>query len=148
MGPLKFDALRSWTASADPNEKYFSGIAEYETEATIPAGWLGKGRRVRLALGDLWAVADVRLNGADLGVVWKRPFDVDVTSAARAGRNRLVVRVANNWVNRLVGDARAGAGVTKTNVVTTGAPVARPWKDLEPRPSGLLGPVRLRLLAE
>lgn len=147
-GPLKLDALRSWTASADPDEKYFSGIAEYETEATIPAGWLGKGRRVRLALGDLWAVADVRLNGADLGVVWKRPFDVDVTSAARAGRNRLVVRVANNWVNRLVGDARAGAGVTKTNVVTTGAPVARPWKDLEPRPSGLLGPVRLRLLAE
>lgn len=147
--PLTLDSLRSWTASSDPNEKYFSGIAEYDTEITIPQHWLGQGRRVWLDLGDLWAVADVRLNGEDLGVVWKRPFDIDVTPAARPGRNRLLVRVANNWVNRLAGDARPGAApVAKTNVTTTGAPTARRWQDVPLRDSGLLGPVRLELRNE
>lgn len=147
--PLKLDSLRSWTASADLNEKYFSGIAEYETEVTLPPSWLRQGRRVWLDLGNLWAVADVRLNGVDLGVVWKRPFDIDITAAARAGTNHLTVRVANNWVNRLAGDAQPGAvRVTRTNVTTTGAPAARPWSDLPPRDSGLLGPVRLVLRGE
>jgi hypothetical protein len=144
--PIKLDSLRSWTAGADPNEKYFSGIAEYETEITVPPDWLGQGSRVWLDLGELWAVADVRLNGAGVGVVWKRPFEIDITTTARAGTNRLVVRVANNWVNRLVGDAQPGAvPVTRTNVTTTGAPSALQWRAVPLRDSGLLGPVLLRL---
>jgi hypothetical protein len=142
--PATMTSLRPWTASADPREKYFSGIAEYETEVTVPAAWVG--RELVLDLGEVWAVAEVRLNGKEAGVAWKRPFAVDVTDALRAGKNRLQVRVANNWVNRLVGDGRAAAGsarVTKTNVLTTGANVGRAWKDVEPRASGLMGPVRL-----
>jgi hypothetical protein len=143
--PLTLTALRSWTESADPREKYFSGIAEYETELNVPAGWLSLETRVWLDLGDLWAVAEVRLNGRDLGVVWKRPFRVDITAAARAGANRLAVRVANNWANRLVGDALspAEARFARTNVTTTGAAPARPWRDTPLRESGLLGPVRM-----
>lgn len=147
--PMRLDSLRSWTASADPNEKYYSGLAEYETEITIPRRWLGQGSRVLLGLGELWAAADVWLNGAEVGVVWKRPFEIDITAAARPGTNRLIVRVANNWVNRLVGDAQPGAvRVTKTNVTTTGTPNPLQWRDVPLRDSGLLGPVRIELRNE
>jgi hypothetical protein len=46
----------------------------------------------------------VWLNGKYLGILWKPPFRVDITSAARPGLNRLVVHVTNLWVNRLIGD--------------------------------------------
>jgi hypothetical protein len=141
--PLQLAALRSWTASSDPKERHFSGIAEYETDIEIPAGWIGKDRRVILDLGSLWAVADVRLNGRDLGVVWKLPFRVDLSSAARAGKNRLLVRVANNWVNRLAGDGALPEAerTTRTNVLATGVNVGAAWRDVRLRESGLMGPV-------
>ena len=143
--PVRLTQLRSWTASPDPKEKYFSGLAEYETEFSLPSAWLTPGRTARLDLGDLWAVAEVSLNGRDLGVVWKRPFTAEATNALRPGTNKLKIRVANNWVNRLVGDAQPGAPphAARTNVLTTGGANPRPWKDVELHESGLLGPVRL-----
>jgi hypothetical protein len=142
---VTLSALRSWTESSDPREKYFSGVAEYETEFILPKGWIGGDRRVTLDLGEMWAVAEVRLNGRDLGVLWNRPFRADISAAAREGSNRLVVRVANNWVNRLVGDALGlGPKVTRTNVTTTGVP-SRAWREVELRPSGLMGPVQVKL---
>ena len=44
------------------------------------------------------------MNGTDLGVVWKKPFRVDMTGAAKPGANRIEVRVTNLWVNRMIGD--------------------------------------------
>jgi hypothetical protein len=142
--PVNLKELRSWTDSANLQERYFSGAGEYESQAEIPGDWIREKRRLFLDLGDLWAVADVTINGKPLGVVWKRPFRIDITSAAKAGMNRIQVRVANNWVNRLVGDAQPGAQrVTRTNVLTTGANTGRAWRDVPLRASGLLGPVRI-----
>jgi len=39
-----------------------------------------------------------------LGVVWKPPFQVEITQALRRGQNKLEVRVTNLWPNRLIGD--------------------------------------------
>jgi hypothetical protein len=144
--PVELGALRSWTESTNANERFFSGIGVYETEIEVPVNWIGNGRRVYLDLGELWAVAGVTVNGRDLGVVWKRPFRADITAAAKAGRNRISIRVANNWVNRLVGDAQStGPKHTKTNVLTTGVNAGAPWEDVPLRASGLFGPVRLEL---
>jgi hypothetical protein len=55
----------------------------------------------------------------------------------KPGRNRLEIRVANVWVNRLIGDQQPGATpitYTATPTYTADAPL---------RPSGLIGPVRL-----
>jgi hypothetical protein len=143
--PQLLTALRSWTTSPDAKERYFSGQAEYETDFTIPNTFRRQGHRAILELGDLWAVGEVTLNGRNLGVVWKRPFQIDATTALRPGANHLTVKVANNWVNRLIGDGLVPAAqrVTKTNVQTTGANTPIPWRDLPLHPSGLLGPVRL-----
>ena len=53
------------------------------------------------------------------------------------GRNTLEIRVANKWVNRLIGDAQPGA----TKVAKLAAPGYLP--DAPLRPSGLAGPVTL-----
>jgi len=59
---------------------------------------------VYLDLGRVQVIAEVKLNGRDLGILWKPPFRADLTVAAKAGANDLEVRVVNLWPNRLIGD--------------------------------------------
>jgi hypothetical protein len=64
-------------------------------------------------------------------------FATRTSSTLRPGRNVLEVRVANTWVNRLIGDAQPGAAkVTWTSLPTYRA-------DAPLRPAGLIGPVVL-----
>ena len=53
------------------------------------------------------------------------------------GANTIEVKVANLWVNRLVGDAQPGA----KPITWTAMPTYR--ADAPLRPSGLIGPVKL-----
>ena len=46
----------------------------------------------------------MKLNGRELGTLWKPPFRIDVTERLKPGRNALEVRVVNLWCNRLIGD--------------------------------------------
>ena len=57
-----------------------------------------------LDLGEVRETARVWVNGKEMGVAWKRPFGVDVTAAAVAGKNSLKVQVTNLWPNRIIGD--------------------------------------------
>lgn len=137
------DRLISWTDHPDPGVRCFSGVATYRTEFETPADWLHRARSPQIDLGDLWGAAEVSLNSKPLGVAWTAPFRVVAAGALRPGRNELVVRVANNWANRLACDARGEGGpFTRTNITMTGE-VARPWEKVELRRSGLFGPVRL-----
>jgi hypothetical protein len=146
-GPITLQTLRSWTSSGNHLEKYFSGIGEYETELNIPETWDRRRHTVLLDLGELWSVAQVTLNGVDAGIAWKRPFRVDLGPAARPGVNQLKIRVANNWVNRLVGDSQTGSPkYTKTNVLATGTNAGKPWREVPLQESGLFGPVVIRLV--
>ena len=70
----------------------------------------------------------VAAGGAPLAVI-------DIAAAARPGRNRIEVRVANLWVNRLIGDAQPGA----RKLTWTAMPSYR--ADAPLRASGLIGPV-------
>ena len=121
---------------ATPGIKYFSGIATYAQDFTTPRGWR-PGQPLWLDLGEAREVAEVLVNGKSAGYAWHAPYRVDVAGVARPGRNRLEVRVANLWVNRLIGDAQAGAQKitwTALPTYTAQAPLRR---------SGLIGPVRL-----
>ena len=64
--------------------KYFSGTATYSKTINLPAELLAKDNRVMLDLGQVESLAEVVVNGHNLGVFWKPPFIVDVTSAVRA----------------------------------------------------------------
>lgn len=122
--------------NAVPGIKYFSGIATYTKEFMSPQGWRA-GQPLWLDLGDVGELAEVSVNGVNVGAAWHAPFRLDIASATRPGRNRLEVRVVNLWVNRLIGDAQPGA----SKVTWTALPTYKP--DAPLRPSGLIGPVRL-----
>ncbi len=143
-----FEKLESWTQHSDPTIKYYAGTAKYLKSFNLPAGALAANRRLYLDLGDVQSLAQVVLNGRDLGTLWKAPYQVDISGAARAGANQLEVRVTNVWHNRLVGQ--------KLQPEAFAAPgVEQPWASVFPNygpdeplfPSGLLGPVVLRSAA-
>ena len=91
-------------------------------------------------------LADVVLNGESLGVLWARPYAVDITRVARAGVNDLVVKVTNQWPNRLIGDEqhpdedkyRPGGGGSGFASLSGGAIEELPewYRDGKPRPPG------------
>jgi (4-O-methyl)-D-glucuronate---lignin esterase len=133
---MHFDTLQSFTQLPDPAVKYFSGVATYRQSFTVPSG-VKSGAPVVLDLGTVADIAQIFLNGHEVGYAWKAPYRVAVTSALHAGKNILEIRVADRWVNRLIGDAQPGASkITYTSLPTYTA-------DAPLRPAGLLGPVTL-----
>jgi hypothetical protein len=134
---ITMPALTDWSKHSDPRVKYFSGVGTYTKEITIPATALGGGKALFVNLGEVHDLAEVFVNGKSAGTAWKAPYRVDISGVAKPGKNMLEIRVANLWVNRLIGDAQPGAKpVTFTTLKTY-------TKDAPLRPSGLLGPVTL-----
>ena len=134
---LHMDQLSSLSDSSDPAIKYFCGHITYTKHIDAPAGWFQSNMPVMLDLGDVRNLAEVTVNGKPLGIVWKAPYRLDVSSAMHAGENTVEIRVADLWVNRLIGEAQPNA----TQVTFT---TRNPYKANSPLvPSGLIGPVRL-----
>ncbi|MBN2211464.1 MAG: hypothetical protein JW709_08735 [Sedimentisphaerales bacterium] len=103
---ITLDRLMSWTYHEDAGVRYYSGTAAYHNTFDFPETWVKENRRVYLDLGQVFVMAEVKVNGRDLGVLWKSPYRVDITQALQAGRNTLEIDVANLWVNRMIGDAQ------------------------------------------
>jgi len=156
--------LISWPESDEPGIRYFSGTATYTKDFDVPRALLRPGNAVVLDLGVVRELAEVRLNGKNLGVLWKPPFRVDITRLARPGANRLEVRVTNLWVNRLIGDEQLPDDAEWSGEALRGWPAwlvegkPRPqtgriafaaWKhyskDSALLDSGLLGPVTVQV---
>lgn len=133
--PVRFDSLTDWIDHDDERIKYYSGKAVYRTSFEFRSQSVNKPLALELGQVKDVGMARVKLNGKDLGVVWRPPFRVDVTDAIETGDNRLEVTVVNSWRNRLIGDRDLPEAkrLTQTNIKITDA-----WK-LES--SGLLGPV-------
>ena len=139
--------------------------SRFTLEAAPAAGTVAQ-----LDLGTVADLAEVTLNGVPLGILWHPPFRVEATAALRAGENVLEVRVANRWINRLIGDEALPTDLRYQNTgkqkFTDGRLEALPpwlydrarlgekrrvsfatWKhyaaDSPLVPSGLLGPVRV-----
>ena len=160
---VALEKLISWPEHPDKGVKYFSGTATYEKKIEIPAERLKAGRELWLDLGAVKNFAEVSLNGQELGVLWKPPFRSNLTSAAKPGENKLVVKVTNLWPNRLIGDEQLPPDVEwrhdgriaewpKWFLEGKPSPTGRlafttfhHWtKDMELLESGLLGPVTLQ----
>jgi hypothetical protein len=166
-----FDKLIAWDKHTDPGIRYFSGTAGYTIQFKLPDGFLKKDQEVWLDLGDLAVIAEVRLNKKNLGVLWHKPFQMEISKALRAGANTLEIDVTNLWINRLIGDEQHPADCKYNEKdmdwftdrslaawpdwMTNGKPRPSPkritfttWKHYKANdplsPSGLIGPVTLR----
>jgi hypothetical protein len=157
-----FESLVSWSAHPDKNIAYYSGEATYSKAFDLTADALGDGRRLWLDLGAVQVMAEVKLNGKNLGILWKPPYRLEITAAARPGANELEIKVANLLINRQIGDEflpedsdRNPDGTVKAwpkwlladKPSPTGRFTFTSWrlwnKKDALRPSGLIGPVRL-----
>jgi hypothetical protein len=97
-----FDRLISWTQSPTPGIKYFSGTGTYQNSFKLDAGAVKK--NVILNLGEVRDVAEVYINGKSAGILWKKPFQVDISQFIKTGVNDLKIEIVNLWVNRMTGD--------------------------------------------
>ncbi len=119
--------------SNDPGIRYFSGVATYTK--TVRLGQ--PTRPLWLDLGKVGDIAQVTVNDKPAGTVWKRGDLLDLSGILRPGQNRIEVKVADLWMNRLIGDAQPGGRPIAFTTLPTYA------ADAPLRPSGLMGPVRL-----
>ena len=135
---VSFEQLVSWTTRPEPGIKYYSGTATYEATFDLSAALPEARQPLWLDLGEVRQLAEVRLNGQRLGVVWSPPFRVNIAEAVRPTGNRLEIEVVNFWPNRLIGDDALPAEkrLTRTNI-------RKLTKDTPLMESGLLGPVRI-----
>jgi hypothetical protein len=102
-----FDKLISWSKHPDDGVKFFSGSATYRikfpfTNNPETGNKLKRGRY--LDLGRVAVMANVKLNGKDLGILWKPPYRVDITNVVKSGDNILEIKVVNLMINRMIGD--------------------------------------------
>jgi hypothetical protein len=142
--------------------KYFSGTATYHKTFSVPPEMVGADHRLYLDLGEVKVIAEVTLNGQNLGILWKRPFCLEITDAVKPGANALEIKVTNLWPNRIIGDEHlppdcewAGRELKQWPdwlLQNKPSPTGRftfmtyhQWTKADTLlPSGLLGPVSLR----
>ena len=84
----------------------------------------------------------MNVNGKGLGILWKRPFSIDITEHIKEGTNTLSIKVTNQWTNRLIGDEQLpdpdlftpGAGASGMEGLTGGSIEQLPSWYVEGRP--------------
>ena len=134
---MHMDELKPWCSLDLSREaKSFSGTATYST--TFELSDVKAGEDCILDLGKVSSIAAVRINGQEAGVLWCKPFAVNIAEFIKEGENTLEVDVTSTWFNRLVYDDSLPTEKQKTWVI------AGPSMDEELRPYGLLGPVYIR----
>ena len=135
---VNFDSLDDWTKRPEEGIKYYSGKATYKKSFDLPET-LKQAKEIYLDLGKVSDIAEVRLNGQNLGVVWCAPWQVKITGIVKPAGNSLEIDIANLWPNRIIGDAALPEDkrFTKTNVSY--------GKDTPLLESGLRGPVTLQI---
>ncbi|MCB0664789.1 MAG: hypothetical protein KDC80_03160 [Saprospiraceae bacterium] len=132
--PLFINELFDWSDAQADSIRYFSGTAKYQKEFE----WVPEtGESYYLSLGEVAWVANVTLNGKDIGGVWTEPASIKLRGLS-SGKNKLEIEVTNTWVNRLIGDSKLPPQERLTWIAEN---PYRPDHGLQK--SGLLGPVKL-----
>jgi hypothetical protein len=139
---LSLATLTDLSQRSETNVRYYSGTVIYKSTLTtnLDPQTLGDAR-IFLDLGLAHDIAEVKVNGVDVGIAWRAPYRVDVTDVLRSGANAVEVHVTNSWTNRIVGDLQPGVTETystRYNGQTFGVNRTTPLS-----PSGLVGPITL-----
>jgi hypothetical protein len=117
---VEFTNLDDWTTRPEHGIKYYSGTAVYRK--TVHLTQVPMGGTTYLDLGVVNYLATVSVNGKKAGVVWTSPWRIDISSAIKAGDNKIEVAVTNVWANRLIGDEQEPADIL--------------WQEGDPRMKG------------
>ncbi|HOQ89311.1 MAG TPA: glycosyl hydrolase [Candidatus Hydrogenedentes bacterium] len=135
-----------WTDLDDPACRRFSGAATYRTQIQVPN--LEPGQMLALSLGDVRHAARIRIDREDRAAAWCLPFAVMLDPPPAPGEHTLEITVFSTGANAIRDLDRKGASwkiMDNANIVDIHyKPLdASTWPVV---PSGLAGPVELRLL--
>ena len=159
--PIEMPALISWTE--DPQRRYFSGPATYVKTVEIPETATAPGHSLILDFGEGTPVAmptpltrpnmraylegpvreaaQVYANGKLAGSVWRPPYRVDLTPYLKPGKNEIRIVVENTAINELAGETLSNNRLLYDRYGVRFIPQG--MENLEPLPSGMLGPLTL-----
>jgi len=91
--------------------------------------------------GPVREAAQVFVNDHVVGSIWKPPYELEISDALHAGENHLKIIVGNLAINALAG--RSPSDYELLNRRYGERAVPQDMENLQPLPSGLLGPLRL-----
>ena len=132
--PVELHELLPWKDLDIGEEgKAFSGTATYETTVNV-SDEMAKADVV-LDLGRADMIADVKINGKPAGILWARPYRLDIGNLLKTGKNTVTIDITSTWFNRLAYDANLPEAERKTWTI------AGPKPQSPLRESGLMGPV-------
>ncbi len=154
--PLPHD----WTSGSD--RRFFSGVAHYDLQVTLPAVATAPGRHIVLDLGagtplqaaplangmrawldaPMREAAVVRVNGVRAGAIWCAPFVLRLDGLVKPGDNAIRIDVVNTAVNAMAGRALPDYRLLNLRYGTRFEP--QDMDQIRPAPSGLLAPVTVR----
>ena len=101
---LELPSLIDFSKQTDPAVNYFSGTATYKKEINMNKASIAGNKQVLLDLGEIGDIAELKVNGHDIGTLWYPPYKTEITPWLKIGNNTLEIAVTNNWANRLIGD--------------------------------------------
>lgn len=135
---ITLDTLSSWTNYTDEFIKYFSGTATYTKEFDLKK--LTPNATLILDLGNVRDIATVILNGKEIETLWKVPYEVEISKSVKVGKNKLEIKVTNQWDNRIIGDR----ALPQEKKILSSAPAFGTSPSL--KPSGLMGDILIKIL--
>jgi hypothetical protein len=157
---LHMDKLRSWADEEDT--RFYSGTAVYERNFSVSAQMLSPKTSVYLDFGLGTAVeppksgdphmrawldgpvreaAQVFVNDQAAGAIWKPPYELEISDKLHAGENHLKIVVGNLAINTMAGQSLPDRTLLNSKYGVRAIP--QDMENLQPLPSGLLGPLRL-----
>lgn len=138
---IELTELISLTEHEDFGVKHFSGTAIYRKLFDFSGSQIPDFKSpIMLNLGEIHNIAQVTLNGKDIGTVWCPPYRLDTKDALKDGTNTLEIKVTNTWRNRIIGDKRNG---NAEDITTLYYRLHNLDPDTRLEPFGLIGPVTL-----
>ena len=157
---MQLQQLTSWTDIE--GRKYFSGEAVYTRTFNLDR-LPQAGGRIVLDFGEGRAIEDPRppdapgmralldppvreaaivfVNGQRVGSLWHPPYRLDLTAMMHSGENSLEVHVYNTAINEMAGQPRHDYTALNQRYGKRFEPQDK--DNLQPVPSGLLGPIHL-----
>jgi len=141
-----FPELTDWKKHADEGIKYYSGTAVYNKTINVDFE-PQKDKQYFLQLESVKdvGIAEVKVNGKYKGILWTKPFRVEISNELQKGENTLEIKVVNSWFNRVAGDEMFPdkKQFTETNIVLINDFRGNPRKEIPLETSGLMGPVTI-----
>jgi hypothetical protein len=148
---VTFTELTDWAKHTDEGIKYYSGTAVYHKTFSLDFD-PQKDKQYFLQLESVKdvGIAEVKINGKDKGVLWTKPFRIEIGQELKKGDNALEIKIVNSWYNRVAGDeiSPGKKRFTNTNIVLGHDFRGRPISEIPLEPSGLLGPVTIQEAVE